>query len=103
MKSLLLSLLALVFGNSNAMANDNKCLAKAELQARFFSAKENHISISSVQIVESFFHSEETGVPNYGSVLYYGVLTNGGEEINVGLTKDNCRLVEINYVTGDDE
>ncbi|XGC82324.1 hypothetical protein ACES2L_07505 [Bdellovibrio bacteriovorus] len=78
--------------SSLALANDT-CLKDAKLQARIFSAQENGTGVSKVRVTDSFFHSEESGV------LYYGIEVNKFENINVGLDKETCALVEINYVT----
>ena len=94
MKLALLSILVLSQTFSLAMANE-KCVDEAELNARIFSANENDIPVSNVVVFDSFFHSEENGV------LYYAVLLDSGEEVNVGLSKKNCVLKQINYVTND--
>lgn len=82
--------------SSLASAN-NTCLKDAKLQARLYSAQNNEVSVSKTRVTDSFFHSEDAGV------LYYGVEINKFENINVGLNKTSCALVEINYVTDEYE
>ncbi len=74
-----------------ALAN-MKCLEKAKLEARIFSSMENREPLENIKVENYFFHSETNGT------LYYGILLDNRDEINVGLKKQNCVLVEINYV-----
>ncbi len=92
MKFSLLVMAAFVLGTNLAYAN-SKCRREAELQARRFSANENQVSVSSLRVEDSFFHSETRGV------LYYGVRLDNGDQLNVGVRKTNCALAEINFVT----
>lgn len=77
-----------------AVAND-KCISEAGLYARLFSAKENRVSVSGIQVKGIFFHSEERGI------LYYAALLDTLEQVNVGVRKSDCSLKLTNYVTND--
>src|SRR3989344_6757025 len=92
MKFGLCALAVLVFVSHIALAND-KCLSEAKMHARLFSATENLVSVDSIEVKDSFFHSESRGI------LYYGILLDNREQLNIGLRKKNCKLSRINYVT----
>lgn len=93
MKLSMLVLVTALLGSNAALAND-KCRAEAELQARIFSANENNVTVKSVKVKDSFFVEAAQGV------LYYGVLLNNRENVNVGVREKDCSLAyEPNYVT----
>ena len=95
MKISLFALSVVILGSNVAMAN-TKCLDEAKLHARLFSAKENQVSVTSIQVADSFFHSETN------HVLNYGILLDNGEQLNVGLKSTDCSLSEMNYVANAD-
>lgn len=95
MKLFLLVLIGSSFCVSSAFAN-YKCLEEAKFQARAFSAKENRVPIGSVNASRWFFAEKSH------SVLYYGILLDNNEAVNVGLREGDCTLAgEPNYVTSD--
>ena len=79
---------------SSSFASD-KCIEEAGLYARLFSAKENEISVKDIQLKSIQFYSEEN------KVLFYAVILDNREQLNVGLIEKDCTLKLINKVTND--
>jgi len=69
------------------------CLKEAKFQARTFAAKENQVPVRSILVKDWAYHGEKSGV------LYYGFLLDNREQVNVGLTRAECRLSEVYYAT----